>query len=413
MLFVLSNWIFFFPIACGLGIILAVSGEPLERPRNDWLRLAMRILIWQLLILAFVGLVFRLTPLHFIWIFVALAFAIQTLLWEYGLARSTLMLVVLATEGVPQRLERVTHYLITESSGYWRRLGQRMDRALRACGDWMVAIECTRLVRGASDLQALGILRRYGRSDLLLTELSASSEQKLAISQMLGRLVGSSLGFLMLGLTAGLGVRITLLRMFEEFSIEGESNHDYYELLDRLAQQWRFDLWLPALIWGGIGLLFLIKLFPFLTRIPPLEWFFRSYYRAVSLRGLATVITAEPQLSVACRASSEISIVPLWSRRLAKAAQRIEAGEPIDKALRRARVIGRREASAIALASNRESLAWTLDEIAETATRRTWNRIAIIAQVATVLLVLAAAILVCLLALSVFSRLAQWTMQLT
>jgi type II secretory pathway component PulF len=104
--------------------------------------------------------------------------------------------------------------------------------------------------------------------------------------------------------------------------------------------------------------------------------------------------------------------VPLWSRRLAKAADRIDAGERAESALRRARVLRRREASTLTLAGNQETLSWALREIADAATQRLFNRTSIIVQIALVVLVLVSAAIVCLMSVAVMSMLTQMVINL-
>ena len=116
-------------------------------------------------------------------------------------------------------------------------------------------------------------------------------------------------------------------------------------------------------------------------------------------------------MAVACRASSASTPVRKWSRRLDRAAQRIDAGEPVQSALRKARVMNRREASTLALANNHQSLSWALREIAESAMRRTFERASVLTQIAVVVLVLLTAAYVCLVAVAVMSTLAEWVMK--
>lgn len=139
MAYSLSNLILLFPIACGLAVVLAMTGGLTTRARPDVMRTFVRILVWQLLMLALIGLVFRMTLLHILWLFLVIAFAIQTLFWEYGLARNTVMLVWLSAEEVPEDLASVAHYLKREGRGYWRRLGKRLWDGLHKSGDWLIA----------------------------------------------------------------------------------------------------------------------------------------------------------------------------------------------------------------------------------------------------------------------------------
>ena len=416
MFFLLSNWILFFPIAGGLAAVLAMSGDVTQRPQNDFLRTAVRILIWQLLLLGFVGVVFRLTPLHILWIFVVVTFAVRALLWERQLARHTLMLVLLSTEGVPRRIEGVTHYLHTEGRGIWRRLGLKLRQLLHTSKDWAVAVERSRLVRDARSLQALAIFRMYGRSDVLRREMAVASNQRMVVSQLLGRLLSASLSLAFIPLVSSsifLSTPASPARLIQAISSEFSTSETYYfDLWTDINGRWWIDVWLPLLIWAVLVGLIVFRLVPVLTRVTPLSFLFRSYYRALSLRGLAEISTVEPQAAAACRASSQATPVASWSRRFARAAQRIDAGESVNNALYKARLLNRREASTLGLATNHQSFSWTLREISEAAMQRTFDRASALTQIAVVVIVLTAGVFVCLAAVGVISTLAQWVTDL-
>jgi hypothetical protein len=408
MVYALSNLILLFPIACGLAIVLAMTGGLTKRARPDAIRTCVRLLVWQLIILSLIGLTFRMTVLHVFWGIIVVGFAIHMLFWEYGLARNTVMLVWLAAQEVPENLNSVVNYLKAEGRGYWKKLGIRLSTELQSSGDWLMAGKRAGLMRDARTHIAMEVARHCNHKELMQEELIAATEQKLLFSQLLGRLVAASLSLLPLMMVGSFfDARVgPLMLTLQEMETEFDRSSYLQGWLE--FSEWRMYIWIPLAVWCSLAGLYGLSFFPALTRYPPLSWFCRGYYKALTLRCLAEFVRCEPRLSVACRGAATAVPMPGWSSRLIDAAMRLDSGAPLQAALSRAGLARSKEAEALALCANTASLPWALEELAASSLWRTFNRLSVLVQVLVVCIVLVSGMFVAFISLVVYSSMAAW-----
>lgn len=401
-----ANWIPLLPVAATLAVIAAISGDLVDRPKVGWLRLSIQVLIWQMIALSIVGVCMRLTEPSSVWIIAAIAFLIVVAIWNRKLAQASLVQILLATDAEPKRLHAVTHYLELEGRGYWRTIGLRLRRELELTGDWAMALRSSQILRDPRSLLAMEIATRYGSRELIREQLSVYHAHRVLLARLRGRLFASLTSLLFVGL-ASLLFRFFILSTLWKLNAEMQNDISLY--LDRwreLTENYGVDILITLVAWGSLGMILMLSWFPILTRFGPLEWPFHKYYRALSLRGLAEIVAVEPSLSKACHVAAYATSVPVWSRRLRRAAQRIDQGESVSSALRRSWLIGRREANTLTLATTPDAMAWSLREISTTATERSLAWASVWVQLLVVGMVLANACYVCLLAMGVIDILA-------
>lgn len=403
----LSNLILLLPVACSLAIIMGMTGSQVVRARSDFMRTGMRIMIWLFLLLAMTGLLFRVTALHSLWVLGALAFGIHAYFWERSLARNMILLAVASQGDQSAAMARIAHYLKSEGTGYWKRLGTRFGRALQSTGDWRMALVAARLARGPRARLALAGYTGGQGVAKLRQQIVLSIEDQQHVSAWLGRLVVASLSYiplLFVGSLYAYGYG-SVYKLFEELS--GQPFNRWLTLWFSLSS-WHLHIWLPLLVWGGLLALYLAKLWPWLLQRRPLVWLAHDYYRALSLQGLADMLQRQPLLSIALQETARAMPVRVWAKRLDAAANGIAAGNDAADALRRRRLLSPNEQRAVALCHDPASLALALEEISQAARHRLIQRTNVTVQVTVLVLISLSAALTCLIATATFTTLTGW-----
>lgn len=406
MVVALSNLILLMPIACVLAIMLSMTGSTVLRARNDGVHVFVQIVIWQFALIGLVGLMARSSFFSLIWLIFALGFLMQLWYWERGLARNILLLVIGTSCKSTAQLNKVVHYLNHEGRGYWRRLGRRFGRLWQATGNWELALIHTRLARPVRMRLALANLPSQSNTVRFTDQLArVATEQKLT-SQWFGRLLVVCLSFFVL-MVAGTVDEWAVGPMFREMLDYYSENGSDLRFVKPWAFviQWKLHIVIPIIVWLPLLTLYAIRKIPFFARHRPIAWFLRSYYRALVLEGLADGLKACPDPGLVCSNLTTAMPVPSWSRKLQQASRKMSEGQPVAKALASSGVLKKKESVTLALCRDADSLAWGIDELAQSLLQRTLNRAHIAIQLLTVGLTIVAALFTTMYAVSTFGAL--------
>lgn len=166
--------------------------------------------------------------------------------------------------------------------------------------------------------------------------------------------------------------------ILEDFEVGDLSDWGPFFILNRIAAA--SSLLLPLLPWVVLGLLYglavYIGILPNKIPLGPLR---RGWETGPLLRNLALFADAGQPLAPALDLLGHEHSSRWMRRRLIKAAQLIDAGEPLGVALRRARLLNATNAGLVRAAEQAGNLAWGLRTIADSNERRLayrWNAIA-------------------------------------
>ena len=435
------------PVACVLAIVLSMNGSMILRPRAESMRTFLQIIIWQFVLLGLLGLLARSSSLGALWIVVLIAFLIHLWLWERGMARSMILLVLGAGAVSSNQQARVVHFLTVEGRGYWRRLSRRFNRIWQTTGDWQLALLNSNLaepVRLRLALVALGRQQNINKQqsppvvsspdntsqtgpnqnsiieatnletrtlpsdiDQFHRQLAQTALEQKQVSQWLGRLTAVSLTFgviLLVGILSEFGLETT----FESIAREIRDTDSAFELRPTAWStflKWKLHYVLPILVGLFIFMLFLWRRFPYFARRRPAIWFLNSYYRAVVLESLAIELRSSPDAAKACERIARVLPVPSWTRRLRLTADKLMQGQPLIAAMKVGGLLREDEAVTLSLCHDTASLSWAMQRIGESLLERTMNRAHLSTQLLTVGLTLIAAIPAWLAGWSLFSYL--------
>lgn len=407
MVFALSNLIMLLPIACVLAIMLSMTGSTILRPRHDGIRVFVQIIIWQFALLGIVGLLARSSWMSLVWLVFTLGFLLQLWFWERGLVRNILLLVFGANAGSPAQLSKVVHYLSLEGRGYWRRLGRRFGLVWQATDNWQLALLRVRLVRPVRARVALASLAHRHDTEHFNQQIAqAAQEQKLA-SQWLGRLVVVSLSFIAL-FVSGLFYENVSSPILESAWKEHAKAGFYQEPSVRPWQhfvEWKLHIIVPVIVWLTILALYAFKKFPSVARRRPVVWLFRSYYRSLTVEGLAHGLKSCQDPVRICEQLAEVIAVPTWSRKLRYTAGKLSQGLSLPNALASSGLLRRNEAATLSLCRDADSVAWAMHELSQSLLERAVSRTHITVQLLTVGLTFFAAVVTTWYALSTFGAL--------
>lgn len=405
MVVALSNLILLLPIGCVLAIMLAMTGDMVQRPRNDAVRVFVHIIVWQFILLGLIGLMARSTYFSLAWAVFAIGFLIQLGYWERGLARNIILLVFGATCHSPKQLSKVVHYLTHEGRGYWRRLGTSFGKVWRSTGSWELAFLHTQLARPARVRLALASLINQQDTAHFHQQVAQLNLEQKQSSQWLGRLLVVSLSYLILlavGLLEQWVIKPTMLRIWQEFSKEQPMPAiPAWEFI----QQWNLHILIPVLVWTTLLSLYLLKNFPSIARHRPIAWLMGDYYRSLAIEGLADRLKSSRDPMLACAKLAEAMPVTMWSRRLRAASQYIYAGQTLPGAFVSSKLLKKNEAATLTLCRDVDSMAWALRELGRSQLERTLNRTHVVVQILTLVLPIIAAVITTFYALSTFKLL--------
>ncbi len=261
MVIALSNLILLIPIGCVLAIMLSMTSSTVVRPRNDGIRVFVKIVLWQFLLLGMVGLLARSSWFSLLWLIFALGFLVQLWYWERAWPPHLVASDWLDCKSTSQ-LQKIVHYLKHEGRGYWRRLAVRFGNAWQATGTWESALDRTRLARPVRVRLALANLPRQSNALRLNNLLAQVALEQNQVSQWLGRLLIVSLSFLVLmatGIKEELFVGLNL-RSILSIADAQDYKTPAFEIWTTIVQ-WKLHIIIPSVVWLAISMLYLIKRF--------------------------------------------------------------------------------------------------------------------------------------------------------
>lgn len=403
MVVALSNLILLLPIASVLAIMLSMTGSPVLRSRDEGVRLFVKVIVWQCVLLGLVGLLARSSPLSLLWLIFFLGFLVQLWFWERGLARNILLLVIGANCQSTNQLNKVVHYLNHEGRGYWRRLGRRFGNIYRATGSWQLALVQSRLARPMRARLALASLTYRQDTSHFHQQLAQTVSEQKQVSQWLGRFSIVSLSYMVL-LIAGLLDQFVFPifdRMWQDLYQSSASELPTTQAWLTFTQ-WHLHVIIPALVWLALLMLYAVKKIPFFAQRRPVAWMLGNYYRALALEGMADGLRTSRDPIVVCNRMAEIIPVKHWSRKLHSAAKRMSEGRSVSDALARSGVLKQNEAAVLTLCRDAEAMAWSVRELGQNLLERTLRRTHIAVQLLTIMLTIFAAFITAMYAVSTF-----------
>lgn len=151
-------------------------------------------------------------------------------------------------------------------------------------------------------------------------------------------------------------------------------------------------IFFPVLIIFGPIILYYVGAFP---RGFPLIWpLFRRYDGAIVMRGLGLALRRGMPMPEALKLVEESYPLPVVSRRLAWARQRVEGGQDWRQALLGAELITMADAAVLAAAERVGNLDWALDEMSASSLRRQAQRVQIGLQILFPVLLLSVGLVV-------------------
>ena len=159
------------------------------------------------------------------------------------------------------------------------------------------------------------------------------------------------------------------------------------------------------IVWLIILALYTLKKFPSVAHRQPFVWLFRSYYRSLTVEGLAHGLKSSQDPTRVCEQLAEVIAVPTWSRKLRCAAHKLSQGLSLPNALASSGVLRRNEAATLSLCRDADSVAWAMHELSQSLLERAMSRTHMAVQLLTVGLTLFAAVVTTWYALSTFGAL--------
>jgi hypothetical protein len=384
-----SNWIIFLPIAFSLFFALRLNQGSRDDAQSSIPVLIVRSAIFLMFLFAFFSLGSRSSFLSIGWglMLIALGF----IFWWKGrrLDRSAMMLSVMNTHRRDQQLILAAAFYHA-NTGFVRRRSRALHRFLSNGYPWAQSLELSGISKSAYARLACRLQSRFEqqRPDHK-PDVQGPMHVEQEIERSLGRLMIFSWVIFLIPVLAFFMKFIvpTFFEMFEEFGLELPplmklviAVSDVMASLGPNILLLMLHVGFFAFLLGAIAL----WLFPGLSRLPGVRWFFKDYYENLGFLALARSSEVEPNLINACQTTADLVPIDFIASRYRKLASLLGGGMKATDAFRKAGLMGKREVAALAFGLESQNPIWGLGQLASFKTERMLRKYSMIMQAAIV-----------------------------
>lgn len=383
-----SNWITLFPIATTLFVALRMAAGSHDDSRRTVALLTLRLLTFLFFFFALVSIGLRASPLTVVWILILMAMAIVMFFKNRRLERSALLYTLLHAQNPAQRM-LLAEAFYANNVGYVRRRARALIRSLAYSTNWASAMESCRIAKSSYERLSVRLRARYGLQPSSQMNEPLEQNEPLFIEQELERSLGRLLTLawivLLLPLLAFFMTFIlpTFKYMFQEFGLSFPPIMQFLVSLvdDFAAMGWTMLLaLLPLALFLMLAIGMVLWLFPQLTRLPGIGWFFEDYYRNLGFVALRHACLHESDLRKACEATAQLVPVDSVAASYQRAAALLSQGQLPSSAFPAAGVLRYREVRALAAGLDSSNPGWGLEQLASWKTERLLRRLSTTVQ---------------------------------
>ena len=409
-----SNWIVLFPVAFSLFVALRLSAVSRDRSGYSFTFLTLRLVVFLFFCFAFVSIGLRSSWLSVVWIAILVLLSIVLFWKNRRLDRSAMLLTLLNTRNHAQR-QAVAEAFSEHNAGYVRRRARALCRDFSHGTDWARSLERCGIAKSAYERLGLRWQARYGESNDHGVAADWNEYSPLVVEQEVERTLGR------LTIVSGIVVLIPLIALFMIFVVPTFKNmFDEFNmtlpasmrLVIAVSNDFRGWGWsslftlLPVAVMVLLGLGVTLWIFPPISRLPVIRWFFQDYYRQLGFAALARVCALERDLARACDATAELVPISFVAQQYRIAGDKMRGGQSPNDAFLTAGVLSRREVAGLGWGLNSHHPGWGLQQLASWKAERMLNRYSAIVQFLIVLVTLCMGLVVGAIAIGVLQSLA-------
>lgn len=406
-----SNWLILFPLAFSLFVGLRLSIGSIDYGRSSFGITLVRLLIAIFFSFSLLAIGLRPNPVSLVWVFLLAVFLVVLAWKSRRLDRSAMFLTALSANDLDQK-QLVFDSFHKENVGWIRRRAFAINRDLATGTPWWGAYEVRGLAASIYEKLIIRLHGAYGKDITLDGKYQTSAAQVEGEAERLaGRIllfvwivvVGAILSFM------ATFIMPTLKEMAEEFGMQlPDGLVLFISTADFLvASNLVFVLGLiPLALMLFAMLLTVLWVFPSMLQLPMFRWFASEYFKNAAFNTLATVLSKEPDLIRACRATGNLVPIAHLSDRYHATAELMEKGAEPQAAFATSGLISAQETAVFGKTIDQSEPLWGLKELASWRTERMLHRYSVLVQVAVVLITLVLGFIVGLVAVSMVAFLA-------
>jgi len=400
-----SNWLILFPLAFSLFVGLRLSIGSIDYGRTSLGITIVRLLIAVFFAFSVLAIGLRPNPISFVWL-VLLAVFLVIISWKSRrLDRSAMFLTALNAGNLDQK-QLAFGSFHRENVGWVRRRAFAINRDLATGMPWWGSFEVRGLAVGIYEKLMIRLHGAYGKDITLDGKYQTSAAQVEGEAE---RLAGRILLFVWIVVIGAIlsvistFIMPTLKELAEEFGMTLPAG---LVLFIRTADFLVESNLVIALALIPLALMLLAMLltvlwvFPSMLQLPMFRWFANEYFRNAAFNTLATVLTKEPDLIQACRATGNLVPIAHLSDSYHTTAELMEKGADPRTAFATSGLISERETAVFGKTIDQAEPLWGLKELASWRTERMLHRYSILVQIAGVLITLVLGVIVGVVAIS-------------